>query len=765
MTAFADLKKAAARRLLPFGVATVLLVSLCLVSLCGAAPGLVAALLLVVCCLARPRPASAHPFTRGPDDADGLSRSAEFYRKIVENSKDIIWVTDLDRHFIYTSPSCSAVLGYAPSELLGMDPLDLVRGGREDRSLKERALQIKEAVLAGLPYPDSGKSREMELIRRDGSTFWAEARSTGLYSDDGAFIGILSVVRDITARRAAEEALRESEERFRLVADNAMDVIWTLDLQGRFTYVSPSVFRLRGYTPEEVMSQPTEEAICPGSLDLFVKGMKGIWERIARGEKILDDPEDNHVELEQPCKDGTTVWTDASITGIYTPSGELAGILGVSRDITARRAAERALASAMSRLEEESRLSQELARKAESANVAKSEFLANMSHEIRTPLNGIIGMASLLLEKGLNDDQRDCAETLLSSAESLLGLLNDILDFSKIEAGRLELESVRFDLRELVDRVAAHFAAAAAEKGIQFRSDFDLEAPRFVLGDPGRLRQVLTNLLSNAVKFTDEGEVALELHSERTGARDADLVFSVRDTGIGVPPDRAAHVFDKFVQADRSTTRRYGGTGLGLAITSQLAEMMGGRLTVASPATGRAQVAARGGPGSLFRFSVRLPVADRPEARTGERSGAPTLDQSCMSALAKKRVLLVEDNLINQKVAVAILRKMGVVPDVASDGVEALEILSKEPYDLVLMDVEMPRLDGLEAARRLRAMPEDFPNRLVPVVAMTARAMKGDQDACMQAGMNDYVPKPVTAERLWEALLHWLLPDTLSGKV
>ncbi len=580
----------------------------------------------MVCCPARPRPASAHPLTRDSDDADGLRRNAEFYRKIVEDSKDIIWVTDPDRRFIYASPSCFDTLGYTTGEILKMDPFDLVRGMRTPQNL-ERLSQIRNAVLAGLPYPDSGKPREMELIRRDGSTFWAEARSTGLYSDDGAFMGVLSVVRDITARKVAEQAL----------------------------------------------------------------------------------------------------------------------------------------ASAMSRLEEESRLSQELARKAESANVAKSEFLANMSHEIRTPLNGIIGMASLLLEKGLSDDRRDCAETLLNSAESLLGLLNDILDFSKIEAGRLELENVRFDLRDLVDRVAAHFAATAAEKGILFMSEVDPRMPRFVLGDPGRLRQVLTNLLSNAVKFTDEGEVALKVRSERTGARDADMAFSVRDTGTGVPPDRAAHIFDKFVQADRSTTRRYGGTGLGLAITSQLAEMMGGGLSVESPVTDRAQGAARGGPGSLFRFSVRLPVADSCEARPGERVGALALDGTCMSALAKKRVLLVEDNLINRKVAVAILRKMGVHPDVASDGVEALEILSKDPYDLVLMDVEMPNMDGLEAVRRLRAMPEDFSNRLVPVVAMTARAMKGDQDACMEAGMNDYVAKPVTAERLWEALLRWLLPETRSG--
>lgn len=545
---------------------------------------------------------------------------AGFYRKIVEFSKDGIWVTSLDRRFKYVSPSCSEMLGYAPDELMLKNPFDLVCGGRTPQH-DQRMMQIKKEVESGRPYPDSGKAREVELIRKDGSTLWTELRTTGVYSDNSEFMGLLTIARDISGRKTAEAALK----------------------------------------------------------------------------------------------------------------------------------------TAMQLLEQESKLSREMAQRAEKANMAKSEFLANMSHEIRTPLNGIIGMASLLLEKNLTDGQRDCAETLMSSAESLLGLLNDILDFSKIEAGRLEFEEVRFNLKSLVEGVSSFFAPLAAEKNILLTTDIDPATPPVLLGDPGRLRQILANLLSNAIKFTDEGEVALSAKGLQTEDRRAALQFIVRDTGIGIPPDRMEHIFDKFAQADKSTTRRFGGTGLGLAITSLLAEMMGGKITAESPVPGRSGIAP-GGPGSVFYFAVLLPILHEAPAPNGLRDG-PSTDDRRLRALWGKRVLLVEDNVINQKVAVAMLRKLGVQPDLAFDGVEALEILLKSPYDLVLMDVEMPRMDGLEATRRLRAMPEESPNYRTPVLAMTARAMKGDRDACLEAGMNDYVAKPITAARLKEALLHWLAPE------
>ncbi|MGI6783038.1 MAG: response regulator [Aminivibrio sp.] len=546
--------------------------------------------------------------------------NAEFYRKIVEFSKDGIWVTDLDGKFRYVSPSCADMLGYAPDEILAISPFGLVRGGLTPEH-RERMGQIKREVEAGHPYPDSGKAREMELIRKDGSSLWAELRSTGVYTDDGEFLGLLTIIRDITYRKAGEAALK----------------------------------------------------------------------------------------------------------------------------------------TAMQLLEQESKMSLEMAQRAEKANMAKSEFLANMSHEIRTPLNGIIGMASLLLEKNLTAEQRDCAETLMNSAESLLGLLNDILDFSKIEAGRLEFEEIRFNLKNLVESAASFFAPLAAEKNIILTAAIDPATPTVLLGDPGRLRQILANLLSNAVKFTDEGEVTLSVKGRQAGDGKAAFQFAVRDTGIGIPPDRMEYIFDKFAQADKSTTRRFGGTGLGLVITNLLAEMMGGKITAVSPAPHRSDTAP-GGPGSVFYFTVSLPVLQEdpaPAARHDELSP----DDRRLRALSEKRILLVEDNVINQKVAVAMLRKLGIQPDLANDGVEALEILAEKPYDLVLMDVEMPRMDGMEAARRLRAMPEGAPNRRTPVLAMTARAMKGDRDACLEAGMNDYVAKPITAARLREALLHWLAPE------
>ncbi len=495
----------------------------------------------------------------------------------------------------------------------------------------------------------------------------------------------------------AREAAREQAENIRTIVERAANAIVGLDCRGAITTMNGAAERMFGRDRTEVGRWPIDRLLepRPSGETFFSAGVAGLTGRPQEMRAVRSDGSIFPILLELS----------------ETPQSGRLAYTAFIRDETERlRVREELIAAREAALE---------------ASETKSRFLANMSHEIRTPMNGVIGMTEVLLDTSLDPTQREAVETVRSSGEALLGVINDILDFSRIEAGQLALTIEPFDPLKLVDDILRLLRTRAEEKGIDLSFDVGPGLPRFALGDPGRLRQILLNLLGNAVKFTERGSVRLVV-----SASDDLTTFAIEDTGLGMSPEVVTKLFQPFVQADGSITRRFGGTGLGLSISRQLACLMGGDIEVASVE----------GRGSTFRLSIPLPPATTVQPEAPGRSRP--IDLSAM------RVLLVEDNRVNQRVAAHLITRLGAEVVVADDGSMALDELERSgPFDVVFMDCQMPVLDGYGATRELRRR-----GHRVPVIALTASAMKGDEVKCFDAGMDGFLSKPVRRRELEAAL-------------
>ena len=552
---------------------------------------------------------------------------------------------------------------------------------------------------------------EYRIIGGDGRVYWLLDRGQHLESDANRTISVGTLLN--------LSPLRDTEQRLRDVVDAAGEYIWEVDSEGHYTFLSERVVDVLGYPLEKLIGRHPLSFVPPEDVD----EVRSKSEELSRTQKTFRDFQHRMVRA-----DGQIIWLNINGVPVSNMNGQVSGYRGAGLDITARKRAEEALIQ-----EKESALA---------ADRAKSEFLAVMSHEIRTPLNSVLGFADLLAESTLEQPQREQLEMIRRSGDALLVLLNDILDFSRIESGKMPIQTSSVDIRACLNDVVNLYGATSQAKGIALRVDVAPDIPHYLCTDPGRLRQILLNLVGNAVKFTPEGEVVVSatLNSTDPNNDRPSLLIAVSDSGIGIPPDRVTRLFKPFSQADSSTTRRFGGTGLGLAICKRLAELLGGDVRLERSSSS----------GSVF--ALELPMVAVPEGQEQTSTRATDIASGPTGNRAW-RILVVEDNKVNRVLTQRMLLSLGFQSDAAENGLKGIQAHAAQPYDIIFMDIQMPVMDGVEASGYLRKRENESPELPhVHIIALTADAMVGDRQRCLEVGMNDYLSKPIRRADLSAAL-------------
>lgn len=639
-------------------------------------------------------------------------RRGEWLHAVVDSELDGLVAIDSKGTINLFNRAAERIFGYRAEEVVGSNISQLMPEPYRSQHDQYIANYLQTGIKRVI-----GSGREVQGRRKDGTVFPMDLSITELRSaSEQGFIGL---VRDITVRKRLDEQLRISENMKKTMLESSLDGIVTIDDRGRIFEFNQAACLIFGYERDEVLGENMHTLLMPERFrDAHRKGMARYLET---GEpRILN----KRLELSALNRQGEEFPIELSISPIHL--GEQIFFTAFIRDITESKQAEEAL--------RQGRI------QAEQASQVKSHFVATMSHEIRTPLNAILGTHELLHETVLNDTQKNYLKLANDAGNTLLALINDILDFSKIEAGKLELENVVFNPFKLIDEVLQLVNVKAQEKHLHLHYHIASDVLPIVYGDPWRLRQVLLNLLTNAVKFTPNGSVGLHLNQQPAEEGHGVLLFEVLDTGIGIADEAQPLLFDAFTQADPSDTRKFGGSGLGLAISKRLVELWGGRIGVRS----------QHGEGSRFWFSFGA-YANSAQIRLNDET---TFSEQANTGLAKcAKILLVEDSPTNQTVLSAMLRNAGHSVDIAECGSAALAQVQQNEYHLILMDVSMPDMDGMETTRRLRRMGAALAD--VPIVAMTAHAVKGYREQCLAAGMDDYVTKPISRTRLLDLVEHW----------
>ena len=689
----------------------------------------------------------------GDDIADlGRSRRAqngreELFRGLIENSRDGISLIDEQGLIIEWNPALERITGIKMPDVVGRTIWDVHFRDimPEEMRTPEICWRMEFAtrrMIATGQMPGPGSFHEWNIQSPAGELTYIQSHLFPIRTDKGFMIG--NIHRDITSLKKAEESLKAERTRLFSLLNEIPGSVLLIAPDYSIRYSNRNSREHFGnnlgklcYESIKGLSSP-----CPGCplSDVLAKGTS----------QVMELP---------PASDGRVYQVHFSLFSDFDGS-PLVMKLGI--DITERKRSEEAIQKAKDDLErlvqkrtawilkanealhdemiKHKKLEKELkcAKEAtEAAARAKSEFLANMSHEIRTPLNAIIGTTEIMDGSCMASEEKDCLDTIRKSSEALLAIINDVLDFSKIEGGKMEFESRPFSIRECIELSLNMISSKACKKGLALRYVVAAGVPDFVLGDMNRLLQVLVNLLSNAVKFTDRGKVAVYISSISAENGLWEIHFQVLDTGTGIAQESIGRLFQSFSQVDASISRRYGGTGLGLAISKRLVSLMGGEIWADSLP----------GVGSRFHFTISAaPTSDRQS-----KMPAPAFKAEGRAQQAPLAILLAEDNPVNQKVALKMLKKIGLAADVAECGVDVISALERKEYDMVLMDVQMPRMDGLEAARQIR---ERWPERKIKIIALTAYAMGGDRDRCLEAGMDGYISKPIRMEELRSAIFY-----------